>query len=139
MEFLSSAVRSLSVGLVGLFFFAFFLRRIVFFHIFVADYKHFNMNKKEFYSVSAVVAFYGLRQLSESLALCVLESNVSTSVPVAERVAAACPVWAKRFVVFGLCSWDVAWLVACYVARVWGVVPSSDGALLCRCQRLSVY
>lgn len=97
------------------------------------------MNKKEFSTVSAVVAFYGLRQLSESLARCVLENRFSTSVPAAERVAAACPLWAGRFVAFGLCSWDVAWRVACYVARVWGVVPGSGGVVLHRCARLIVF
>ena len=127
MEFLSSAGRSLSVGLVGLFFFRFFLLGVVFFRIFVLGFQFFAVGSPLFSSASAVVASVGFASLRSLFAGFVLGIPAGRASSPSVRVAAACPAFAGALVGRGLCSWSVAWSVACLVASSWGVSVLSGG------------
>lgn len=127
----------------GRVFFRIFLRKfslffafcIAFFCIFVAENQLVVMGAPVFSSASAVVAFFGLPALRESLARFALAVPIGRGSSPSVRVAAACPAWAGAFVGWGLCSWFVAWRVACLVARSWGVVVGSGGVVLGSCPR----
>lgn len=127
MEFLSSGGRSLSVGLVGLFFFRAFVGRVVFFLIFVLGFQLFVVGAPLFSSASAVVAAVGFSSLRSLFAGFVLGIPAGPGSAPSGRVAAACPAFAGALVGRGLCSWWVAWSVASLVASSWGVSVGSGG------------
>lgn len=80
-----------------------------------------------FSSASALVAAVGLPSLRSLFAGLVLGIPCGRGSSPSVRVAAACPAFAGALVGRGLCSWWVAWSVACVVAESWGVVVGSGG------------
>lgn len=80
-----------------------------------------------FSSASALVAAVGLPSLRSLFAGFVLGIPCGRGSSPSVRVSAACPAFAGALVSRGLCSWWVAWSVACMVAGSWGVVVGSGG------------
>lgn len=127
MEFLSSAGRSLSVGLVGLFFFRFFLLGVVFFLIFVLGFQLFPVVASPFPSASSVVSAFGFSAVFGWFALCVQRVPPAPGLRFSERVAASCPRFASWLCGRLGCSWSVGWSVACLCASRVGVSVLSGG------------